>query len=126
MDRPERPVSNGPEAPRSHVGQRVEHLSDSAQQLYSEAKSAVSDLNDFVDLRGRVQRHPYAMLAAAAGVGYVLGGGLFTPLTGRIVRLGIRLAALPFVKEELVAMAEAAVDSLAARSGQGPTGPSAS
>jgi hypothetical protein len=48
------------------------------------------------------------MLVAAAAVGYVLGGGLFTSWTGGLVRLGIRLAAVPFVKNELMNVAEAA------------------
>jgi hypothetical protein len=93
------------------VGQRVDQIGTSAQQLWSDARGAVTDLSDSIDLKGRMERNPYAMLAAAAGVGYVLGGGLFTPLTARIVRLGVRLAALPFVKDELVGMAESALDN---------------
>jgi hypothetical protein len=58
-----------------------------------------------VDLGGRVNKHPYGTLAAAVGIGYLLGGGLFTPLTGRIVglglRLGLRLAVLPLLKDQL-------------------------
>lgn len=101
--------------PHSQVGQRVAQVADSAQAFLSEAKGAAQDFTQAIDLKGRVQRHPYGMLAAAAGVGYVLGGGLFTPFTARLIRLGIRAAALPFVKDELLAMAEAAVESLAAR-----------
>ena len=54
-----------------------------------------------VDLRGRVQRNPIGMVLASAGVGYLLGGGLFSPLTGRIVRVGLRLALIPLVKSQL-------------------------
>ncbi len=79
------------------------------QHLWSNARSAVSDLGQTLDLKGRVDRNPYGMVAAAIGVGYVLGGGLFTPLTGRILKLGVRLAMLPFVKDELLGMAEAAL-----------------
>ena len=67
-------------------------------------------LEETLDLRGRVERHPYGMVLAAMGAGYVLGGGLFTPFTGRMVRLGLKLAALPLVKDELLGIAEAAVD----------------
>lgn len=97
------------------IGARVDQMNQDAQHLLSEAQGAVGDLVEVLDLNGRVQRHPYGMLAAAAGVGYVLGGGLFTPFTARLIRLGVRLAALPFVKDELLSMAEAAVDGMAAR-----------
>ncbi len=122
-------VGNGPEY-RSPMAQRVGAIGESAEKLYAEAKGAVHDLNDFLDIRGRVQRHPYGMVLAAAGIGYVLGGGLFTPFTARLLRLSMRLAALPFVKDELLELAEAAVEGMVrgaqARSeqGQGPVGTS--
>ena len=62
-----------------------------------------------IDLRGRVERHPYAMVAAALGVGYVLGGGLFSALTFRLLGLGVRVAAVPVVKNQLLGLAGAAV-----------------
>ena len=90
-------------------GQRVDRIGSDAQQLWDDARGAVTDLKGSLDLKGRVERNPYMMLAAAFGVGYVLGGGLFTRTTGRILRLGVRLAALPMVKDELIGMAEAAL-----------------
>lgn len=90
-------------------GQRVDQIGSNAQQLWSDARSAVTDLGQSLDLKGRVERNPYGMMLAALGVGYVLGGGLFTPLTARILRLGVRMAALPFVKDELIGMAGAAL-----------------
>jgi hypothetical protein len=106
-------------------GQRVDQIGVDAQQLWSDARSAVTGLSETLDIRGRVDRNPYGMVLAAVGVGYVLGGGLFTPLTGRILKLGVRLAALPFVKDELLGMAEAALQGYqtgqARVSGQGPS-----
>jgi hypothetical protein len=107
-------------AHRAGFGQRVEHLGSSAQEFWTEARDMVTDMTQTLDLSGRVQRHPYAMIAAAAGIGYVLGGGLFTSLTARVVRLGLRLAALPLVKDELIGLAEAAVDGLSSSSGRAP------
>jgi hypothetical protein len=98
-----------PNGHQQGFGQRVDHLNESAHQLIDEARSAVQDLTQSIDLRGRVERNPYGMVLAAVGVGYVLGGGLFTPFTGRLLRLGARLAMLPFVKDELLGMAEAAI-----------------
>jgi hypothetical protein len=96
------PTGNGASA-NAGFGARVD---------FTQAESAVKDLVDAVDLNGRVQRHPYGMVAAAVGVGYLLGGGLFTPFTARLIRLGLKLAALPLVKDELLGMAESVVDGL--------------
>lgn len=122
-------MANYPESGNGHsedhagFGQRVDHLGATAQQFWSEARGTVGDLTDTLDVRGRVQRNPYGMVLAALGVGYVLGGGLFTPLTARMVRLGMRLAALPLVKDELAAMAGAAMDGFsAATQGGGQSG----
>jgi hypothetical protein len=38
-----------------------------------------------------MERHPYAMLAAATGVGYVLGGGVPSRLTALLIGLGSRV-----------------------------------
>ncbi|WP_257455927.1 hypothetical protein [Archangium lipolyticum] len=105
-------------------GQRVDRIGSDAQQLWDDARGAVTDLRDTMDLKGRVDRNPYLMLAAAFGVGYVLGGGLFTRTTGRVIRLGMRLAALPLVKDELLGMAEAAMRGVevGARGMSGMTG----
>lgn len=43
-------------------------------------------------LRDRLERQPYATLALAAGVGYVLGGGLPTALVRVLIGVGGRLA----------------------------------
>lgn len=62
------------------------------------------------DLAALVDAHPVATLLGALGVGYVLGGGLFTSLTRRVVgtglRLGFQLAVLPAVERELAGMVE--------------------
>lgn len=71
-------------------------------------KPAESDLvelvRDIVDIEGRVERHPYGMVAGAAGAGFILGGGLFTRLTERLAGTAMRLAlmaALPRLEKEL-------------------------
>jgi hypothetical protein len=43
-------------------------------------------------LRERLEKRPYATLAVAAGVGYVLGGGLPTGLMRMLAGVGGRLA----------------------------------
>lgn len=57
------------------------------------------------DLETKLDRHPYGALAAAIGTGYILGGGFFTPLTERIVKValkvGLRAALVPLLKAQL-------------------------
>lgn len=59
---------------------------------------------DTLNIKGRVQRNPYGMVAGALGLGFVLGGGLFTRLTARMAGAGLRIglvAVLPLVKEKV-------------------------
>jgi hypothetical protein len=99
-------------------GHRVDQIGSDAQRLLDDARGAVTDLRDTLDLKGRVERNPYLMLAAAFGMGYVLGGGLFTRTTARVIRLGVRLAALPMVKDELIGMAEMAMRGIEVGAGR--------
>jgi len=59
------------------------------------------------DLDGLVQEHPMGALAAALGVGYLVGGGLFTRTTGRLLSvgwaLGLRFALAPALERVLTA-----------------------
>jgi hypothetical protein len=96
------------------VGQRVDRASDNAQEAWSRTRETVDDLKERLDINGRVARNPYGMMAAALGVGYVLGGGLFSPLTARLVglgmRMGLRLAAIPFLENELRGLTESVIN----------------
>lgn len=58
-----------------------------------------------------VHRHPYQAILLAAGVGYVLGGGLFTRLTFNALRAGFQMGARPLVQRQLLAAAEATLSS---------------
>ena len=68
------------------------------------AESSLVDLvKDIVDIEGRVERHPYGMMAGALGAGFILGGGLFTRLTERLAGTALRIgvmAALPRLEKE--------------------------
>jgi hypothetical protein len=83
-----------------------------------EARRSLESLAD--DLRERVEEQPVKTLALALGAGYIVGGGLFTALTARLLygglRIGLRVAALPLVREELVGL----IDSISDR-GRGET-----
>jgi hypothetical protein len=104
------------------LGQRIDRASGTAQQAWTRTRDAFSEVKETLDIEGRVDRHPYGTLAAAVGIGYVLGGGLFSPLTARILglglRIGLRLAALPLIKDEIANI----VDGLATGEGGGNAG----
>jgi hypothetical protein len=81
---------------------------DEARAFKNAVGANADDLARAINLRGRVQEHPFMMVAAALGVGYVLGGGLFSPLTGKLLRLGLRAAVIPLVKNQILGLANTA------------------
>jgi predicted NBD/HSP70 family sugar kinase len=103
---------------RPGLGERVDHIGSSAQQMFTEARDGLADLKQMLDIQGRMERHPYAMLTAAAAVGYVLGGGLVTSLTGRLLRVALKVAAMPFIKDELVNIAQNTLSGFSARASE--------
>jgi hypothetical protein len=71
---------------------------DSAQGFYE------------TQVKTRVNEHPFPMLAAAVGAGYVLGGGLLTPTTARLVTFAWRMAQVPYFRQRLLGVADRTVD----------------
>jgi hypothetical protein len=92
---------SGSAAENGEVFEHASRMVEEAKAFGSALSSKASDLSEALDLRGRVQRHPLGMVLAAAGVGYVLGGGLFSATTGRLVRVGMRLALVPLLKSQI-------------------------
>lgn len=79
--------------------EETRELADHAQRYYEQLR----DDNPF----GRVYReNPYLVLAAAAGAGYVVAGGLFTPFTRRLIRMSMRAAVIPLVASQLKNVAQ--------------------
>lgn len=54
-----------------------------------------------IDPIGFFHDHPFLSLGIAAGLGYVIGGGLFTPFTVRMIKIGARAVVMPTVKSQL-------------------------
>ncbi len=100
-----------------------------ASKAFEEAKaftdafaSTATSFSQAIDLRGRVQKNPIATVCVAAGIGYVLGGGLFSPTTARLLKVGLRLAVIPFVKNQLATMAGEVASAAGQAAGQGSAG----
>jgi hypothetical protein len=67
-------------------------------------EDAGSALREIFDIQGRLLRNPYGMVTGAAGIGFVLGGGLFTRLAARLLGTSVRIvlmAALPTLQKQL-------------------------
>ena len=90
-------------------------IANTVVELAKDANSAINGVADAVGLTAKVEQAPYAMIAAALGAGYVVGGGLFTPTTTRLLQLGMKLASIPQVRDRLLDVAEAAIDGVLAQ-----------
>ena len=94
----------------------VEHASkmvDEAKEFTGAISETVNSFSESIDLHGRVQRAPIAMVSAALGIGFLVGGGLFSPMTRRLLKTGLAAAILPFVKRQLSTMAGSPTPSTA-------------
>jgi hypothetical protein len=101
----------------------AEELKENLKKFATTASSALNGVSDAAGLSEKVNESPYGMALAAIGVGYVLGGGLFTSTTVRMVRLGARVAAIPVVRDRLIDAVEAAVDGLLDSTAAAPAAP---
>jgi hypothetical protein len=108
-------MSEAPQTVSPDASEPVDEANPVVEQVQEALQTANSTLNGLADAAGltpKVEASPYGMVAAALGVGYVLGGGLFTPTTLRLVRLGMKLASIPAVRDRLLDVAESAVDGV--------------
>ncbi len=85
-----------------------EDIFDEAREVVEDSRQLADDVEQFYErvadvgsLKELYDRNPYAVLAAAAGTGYVLGGGLFTPFTKRLGRLGMKALVIPVALSKL-------------------------
>lgn len=81
-----------------------EQLADDVEQMYEQVQETAS-------VREFYEKNPYAVLAAAAGTGYVVAGGLFTPFTKRILKTGMKALVLPVAVSRLRELTQSATSS---------------
>jgi hypothetical protein len=74
----------------------------------TEVKKRVTSWRSMFDRE--MKNHPVRSVGIAVGAGYVLGGGLFSALSARLIALGariaLRLALVPLVTQSVVQVAE--------------------
>src|SRR2546423_5789896 len=90
--------ADGAEQVLRHARTISEELAELVGALGGMARSARSK----VDVDRRMRESPGKTLLTAAAVGYVAGGGFFTPFTRRLLRVGARLWLLPAPKRQLM------------------------
>jgi ElaB/YqjD/DUF883 family membrane-anchored ribosome-binding protein len=89
-------------SPTERQPQNPHSLGDHRRQIQHDAEALAATLRDATDgvqryLTAQVEQRPFSTLGVAAGVGYVLGGGLRSRLTvvllGAVTRVGTALVA---------------------------------
>jgi hypothetical protein len=84
---------NGAARPDPSVRQLVEESGRVREEFIALTGAALHLAEGYKSLlRDQLERQPYATLAVAAGVGYVLGGGLPTALVRVLIGVGGRVA----------------------------------
>lgn len=81
-------------------------LADSADQALQSVGALYHAVDEIVSKS--VRDNPYVTLAAAAGVGFILGGGLRSPIGQVLMRVGVRAFGPPLVSAALHTAAERA------------------
>ena len=90
--------SNGPNgAPSGTEPQGQRSFGDHGRQIHHDVHALAAAVQDAADdleryLTERVEERPYTTLGVAAGVGFVLGGGLRARLTAMLFGTATRLA----------------------------------
>lgn len=83
--------------PRS-IGDHGRQIHHDAAALAAEVRGTTADLERY--LTDQLKRRPYSTLGVAAGIGYVLGGGLRSRLTAVLLSTATRVA-MALVAREL-------------------------
>jgi ElaB/YqjD/DUF883 family membrane-anchored ribosome-binding protein len=117
-DTAKRKTSEAAHAAKRTGRQAKREAQDWSGRIESSGRHAISSAQEFVDsvrdvhgqfnsaLSQQASNRPYVALGAAAGIGFVLAGGLTVRLTSKLIGVGARLALSAAVKQ-LVSLPEA-------------------
>lgn len=112
--------SNGPNGAPTGTGwqpQDARSLGDHGRQIHHDARALAAAVQDAADdleryVTEQVHRRPYSTLGVAAGVGFVLGGGLRSRLTAVLLGTATRLAMALAARELAARLSPGAFASL--------------
>ncbi len=77
------------------VIEETRQFADHAQRYYTTLREGENPLVK------TYRENPYAIIAGAAGLGYLLAGGLFTPFTRRVLRMGMKALVIPVAASQI-------------------------
>jgi hypothetical protein len=101
----------------------MEDFTQGSRSTQSQGALPVVDL--YNNLKDQLDEHPYEILAVAAGIGFILGGGLFSRLGGKAVaaalRVGLASAVSPVLKSMLQEVTNFDTDSARRSPAQRPS-----
>ena len=100
---PARPEPEGPAA--ADVGRRAAAVSQDVGRLNEDLSALAEETTAF--LRHQLTRRPYLTLGAAAGLGYVLGGGIPRWMVRAALGLAVKTAVAAVVQEAAAGLFEA-------------------
>lgn len=104
--RNERTASSGSDSPTENAAQAIRTGARAASKASSDVRKNINHWRKTVVREA--QERPGRTIAIALGAGYLLGGGLFSALTARIlgtgVRVGMRLALIPLVTQGVASL----------------------
>lgn len=90
---------------KEKVSVAAHEVGEKIKDFASHLGAALNGAADSIGFTSPVARSPYLSAGAALGVGYVLGGGLFTPTTLRILRIGGKLSTVPAIRQLIMNLA---------------------
>lgn len=96
------------EATEAVLVQEWANLGESAQEFAGALGRTADEAKRLVE--GQLEARPYVVLGAAAGLGYVLGGGVPSFLTRTLLNIGVR-SAMSFAVGQVVAHLTAPAES---------------
>ena len=89
----------------SSIIDETRELADHAQRYYQTLRR-----NENPVMRA-YRQNPYAVVAGVTGLGYLLAGGLFTPFTRRVLRMGMKALVVPLAATQIKNVANLGSDS---------------
>jgi ElaB/YqjD/DUF883 family membrane-anchored ribosome-binding protein len=103
-----------PQQQRPGSGATAEQAAQSLTESADQAVKSVALLYNAVDgaLARQVQASPYTVLGAAAAVGFVVGGGLRSPIGQLLLRLSVRTFGPPLVNAAMQSVLQQATAGL--------------